>query len=626
MPTVGVYADTIQKALNQTFTDEEFNDLCFSFGLELDEVTSEAEMVSKERGADAAKGLSERIIWKVDVPANRYDLLCVEGLQQALLQFLDKMPMPNYRLNPPTPVPEHKIIVKAKTAEIRPYVVGAILRDVTFDEDSYKSFIDLQDRLHQNICRKRTLASIGTHDLSTIKGPFTYEALDPKDINFVPLKETKSMNGHELMEHLSQHQQLKAYLPIIRSSPVYPVIYDANRVVCSLPPIINGEHSKITLHTKDVFIEVTATDLTKASIVLDTVVANFSLHCKNQFEIEPVTVEYESDYPANAFTKGGDAIVYPNLEPTIMKADSKRLRRNLNIEHLSVQDVSEYFCRMGLPCDVDKDDGDTLNVKVPITRSDVMHEVDMLEDLAIAYGYNNLEAQVPMLSTHPRVQPVNHLTDLLRNEFAAAGFNEALNWGLCSHKDNFEGLRREESPASLELVGANPYLYVPTAMPVSLGNPKTKEFEVVRTSLLPGLLKTLACNKHNSPPVRFFEVSDVVVQVNNNDTGAINQRRAAAVINGQTSHFETLHGLLDQIMYKLNLRSHFDQSLPKRETYRLIPSEDPAFFSGMQAHIQVKGINIGVIGVLHPDVVTVADMNLPTSALEFNVEPFLEWL
>eukprot|EP00438_Fugacium_kawagutii_P021959 Skav208055 [mRNA] locus=scaffold1124:165065:168219:- [translate_table: standard] len=102
--------------------------------------------------------------------------------------------------------------------------------------------------------------AIGTHDLATLKPPFTYEALPPKDIRFTPLNQTEEMDGNRMMEVLSAHQQLKrTYLPIIRDSPVYPVIYDSNRVVLSLPPIINGEHSKIKLETKDVFIECRST-------------------------------------------------------------------------------------------------------------------------------------------------------------------------------------------------------------------------------------------------------------------------------------------------------------------------------------------------------------------------------
>ena len=91
-------------------------------------------------------------------------------------------------------------LIRLQTSEIRPYVSGAILRNVKFTQARYESFIALQDKLHQNLARQRSLVAIGTHDLDTLKGPFTYEALPPKDINFIPLNQTKEMNGEELME------------------------------------------------------------------------------------------------------------------------------------------------------------------------------------------------------------------------------------------------------------------------------------------------------------------------------------------------------------------------------------------------------------------------------------------
>lgn len=168
--------------------------------------------------------------------------------------------------------------------------MGAVLRNVTFTQAAYDSFIDLQDKLHQNICRKRSLVAIGTHDLDTISGPFRYRALPPTDIAFVPLNQTRRLNGAELMEFYATHAQLKQYLPIIRESPLYPVIYDSNDVVLSLPPIINSDHSKITLATRNVLIECTATDLTKAIVVLDTIVCMFSQHCAEPFTVEPMDV------------------------------------------------------------------------------------------------------------------------------------------------------------------------------------------------------------------------------------------------------------------------------------------------------------------------------------------------
>ena len=194
------------------------------------------------------------------------------------------MPIPTYEVaDAPKGSSPQRLVIERSTAAIRPHCVAATLRGVTLDQTAYDSFIDLQDKLHQNIARNRTLVAIGTHDLDTLTGPFTYSADPPKDIRFKPLNQAKEMSAPQMMELFSQDSHLKQYLHIIRDSPVYPVIRDSKGVVLSMPPIINGDHSKISLKTKNIFIECTGTDLTKTKIVLDTLVTMFSQHCKVPF-------------------------------------------------------------------------------------------------------------------------------------------------------------------------------------------------------------------------------------------------------------------------------------------------------------------------------------------------------
>lgn len=306
MPVVGVNRDRLFQALGRTYTDEEFDALCFEYGIELDDVTSEKEQLRKEHGKDVAQiqDASEEVIYKIDIPANRYDMLCLEGIARALNVFKGRVEAPAYRLADTAGKPMQQLIVKQETALVRPFVVAAVLRGVTFDPVRYDSFIDLQDKLHQNLCRQRSLVAIGTHDLATIQGPFTYEALPPQEIRFVPLKQAREFRADELMEHyLANDQKLKRYVPLIKDSLVYPAIFDARRTLLSLPPIINGAHSAISHSTRDVFIECTATDLTKAKIVLNTVVTMFSEYCSAPFEVEPVEV-------IDSF---GESHVYPEI-------------------------------------------------------------------------------------------------------------------------------------------------------------------------------------------------------------------------------------------------------------------------------------------------------------------------
>ncbi|KAI8572403.1 hypothetical protein RHMOL_Rhmol01G0195700 [Rhododendron molle] len=175
MPTISVGRDRLFEALGRTYSQEEFEDLCFKFGIELDDVTTEKAIIRKEKHLEEDSTEDEEVIYKIEVAANRYDLLCLEGLAQALRIFVGIDPIPTYALRSIRSESMLKMHVKPETSLIRPYVVCAVLRGITFDEARYNSFIDLQDRLHQNICRRRTLVAIGTHDLDTIYGPFTYE-------------------------------------------------------------------------------------------------------------------------------------------------------------------------------------------------------------------------------------------------------------------------------------------------------------------------------------------------------------------------------------------------------------------------------------------------------------------
>ena len=211
-------------------------------------------------GDGTAIDISSEYVYKIEVAANRYDLLCVEGIAKAFRVYLGIEPLPRCIVkNSSDNLME--IVVKPETQAVRPCVVACVLRDITFDLPAYNSFIDLQDKLHQNICRRRALASMGTHDLDKIRGPITYEAHPPQDIVFQALKQTEAMDCNALFEVFEKDNKMKKFLPILKPFEKYPVFYDQDRQVLSLPPIINSEKTKITLDTKNVFIEITGTDI-----------------------------------------------------------------------------------------------------------------------------------------------------------------------------------------------------------------------------------------------------------------------------------------------------------------------------------------------------------------------------
>ncbi|XP_017390801.1 phenylalanine--tRNA ligase beta subunit isoform X2 [Cebus imitator] len=491
-----------------------------------------------------------------------YDLLCLEGLVRGLQVFKERIKPPVYkRVMPDGKI--QKLIITEETAKIRPFAVAAVLQNIKFTKDRYDSFIELQEKLHQNICRKRALVAIGTHDLDTLSGPFTYTAKRPSDIKFKPLNKTKEYTACELMNIYKTDNHLKQYLHIIENKPLYPVIYDSNGVVLSMPPIINGDHSRITVNTRNVFIECTGTDFTKAKIVLDIIVTMFSEYCEKQFTVEAAEVVFPN----------GKSYTFPELayRKEIVRADL--INKKVGIRE-TPENLAKLLTRMYLKSEV-IGDGNQIEIEIPPTRADIIHACDIVEDAAIAYGYNNIQMTLPKTYT-------------IANQ--------------CSQEDIADKLGVDISATKA----------------VHISNPKTAEFQVARTTLLPGLLKTIAANRKMPLPLKLFEISDIVIKDSNTDVGAKNYRHLCAVYYNKNPGFEIIHGLLDRIMQLLDVPPGEDKA-----GYVIRASEGPAFFPGRCAEIFAGGQSIGKLGVLHPDVITKFELTMPCSSLEINIEPFL---
>lgn len=589
MPTIAVDKQDLFDLLGRSYTTKEFDELCFQFGIELDEDTTED-----------VKGTDERPQLKIEIGANRYDMLCIEGIAQALNQYLGRSPIPNYTLSPEKP--QTSLTIKESTSQIRSYAASAILRGITFTQRSYDSFIALQDKLHANLCRGRTLVAMGTHDLDTIQGPFTYEALPPKDIKFTPLNQTKEMNGEELMQFYKNDKNLGKYLPIIEGSPVYPVILDANRNVCSLPPIINSDLSKITLDTKNVFLDVTGTDRTKVEIVVNTLVAMFSRYCETPFTIEPVEIISEHN---------NETRICPNLEMRELQVEAEYINSVLALE-LSRKEICDYLLKMSLFATPNSENEKLIDVKIPITRSDVLHACDVMEDCAIAYGYDNLVKTYPKTeATTAYPLPVNKVGDILRTASAQAGWLEVLPLTLCSHDENYKFLLDDDD-----------------SLAVKLENPKTVEYQIVRTSLVPGILKTIKENKNHALPIKVFESGDIVYKVPESERGAVNQRNWCAAYAGKNSGFENIQGLLTKIMQTMRV-PWLEKDNGKRGFWTEGSDEKKMFFPGRGAVIlyrakdDEKAVKVGHLGVLHPQVLSHFEIPFALSIVEINAEIFL---
>ncbi len=374
-----------------------------------------------------------------------------------------------------------------------------------------------------------------------------------------------------------------------------------------MPPIINSNHSKLTLKTRNIFIDITATDRTKAEIVNNILVSMFSQYTSEPFTVEPIQI----NSPHNDQSR-----LAPDLTPRSTTASLSYINACCGL-NLSPTETCELLTRMCYSARPSKDP-DMLDVQIPPTRADVLHQADIMEDVGIAYGFNKLPRAFPKVSgTIGQPLAINKLADIVRHEAAMAGWSEVLPLILCSHAENFAYLNRKDDGNTA----------------VKLANPKTAEYQVVRTSLLPGLLKTLKENKHHSVPMKIFEVSDVAFKDLSLERKSRNERHFAAAYLGKGSGFEVVHGLMDRIM--LMLKSAFitseeglESKKPEETTYWIEEADEPTFYEGHAADIYLRigsksAQKIGVFGILHPTVLEKFELKYPVSTLELNIEVFL---
>jgi len=242
------------------------------------------------------------------------------------------------------------------------------------------------------------------------------------------------MDAAQLFEVLKKDQKLKKYLHIIEDKPKFPVFYDAKGTVLSLPPIINSDTTKISLETKNVLIEMTGTDLHKLEVCLAVLAGQFSQHCQgdSQFTIEQVEIVHE---------QSGKVEVFPNLKSNEFEVEIQSINTTLGL-NLDIEKIRECAEKMGLVFKGAKDGNKKVLVEVPPTRTDVIHECDIAEDIGIAYGYNNIPKVFPPTNTVGKQIPLHKFSDLIRSELAQAGYIESLTMSLLSIKENYEYLRR----------------------------------------------------------------------------------------------------------------------------------------------------------------------------------------
>ena len=522
-------------------------------------------------GADV--GSPEGGILPVEFFPNRPDMFSIEGSARALRYFLapekelERMPLPDYPVKPSG----IGIDVDPSVGDVRPYVVGAIIRGVEMTDQFIQSLMDHQERLHLSIGRKRVKAAIGVHDISMVEGPFLYTTESP-DFSFVPLMKDEEMTLDEI---LNRHEKGIAYRHILEGKDRYPVILDRNGNVLSFPPVINGVLTAVREDTTDLFIDITGMELRPVTLALNILTTAFA---ERGADIESVEINYDPSHPLI----GGEGLITPDLSWRKTTVSVKELNRLLNTS-LPAEDWILPFKRMALRAEP-VNGGKELKVGHPAYRADILHPWDIFEDAAIGLGYENIIEAHPSLQTTGAPLEIVPLVRRFQRAMTGLGFSEVKTLTLIGKKDGYENMDHPVPEDDIVLL-----------------NPITGDHTRLRVSLLPSLLSILRANRHRELPQRIFEAGIVVENGKNVWKGA-----------GLAIHYRA--GFTEIKSTVISLLPAFGK------VFSLHPLPHPSFVLGRCAGIKIGDKEIGYFGELHPGVITAFELEYPVVAFEVYLE------
>lgn len=500
--------------------------------------------------------------WGVEFFPNRPDLYSPEGVARALRAFLGIKPgLREYRVGKS----DWTLRISPSVRRVRPVILGALVDSVRMTDDRIQALMELQEDLHWGLGARRRKASIGVHDRRDLRPPLTYAAVAPESTAFVPLGETKEMTLREILE---AHPKGKDFAHLLQDHDRWPLITDAGRRVLSFPPIINGHLTTVTPETRDIFIDVTGADERACRYALHIVATHLA--------------EQGGRLRSVALLEGRRKRLTPDLAPEKWRVRADVARGLIGLP-LKAKDVAACLRRMGHGATVR---GSAVAVQAPPYRADLLHEVDLVEDVAVGYGYWRIPEERPRAITYGRPLPAAGVAEAARELMSGLGYQEVMTLSLSNDRDQLDamGLARGR---------------------VTLQNPITEEHTCVRISLLPSLLGILRRNVHRDLPQGIFEVGDVVELP---PEGVPRNIRALACVRiAARTGFSEAKGLAQAVVRDLGLPAD------------LRAGEHAAFIPGRCAVLVTNGEEVGVFGEVHPRTLGSFGLGNPVIALELRL-------
>ena len=504
---------------------------------------------------------------KVEFFPNRPDNLSVEGVARSFKGFLGlETGLPNYPITPSN----EEVVVDAEVAEIRPYIAFAKIDNVDFTGDKLKYIMDFQENLHWVIGRDRKKVAIGIHNADVVNAPFKYIAT-PKDANaFVPLEKDSEMTPDEI---LTEHDKGKAYAHLIDSFDKYPLILDKDDQVLSMPPIINGELTKIKEDTHNIIVDVTGTDERAVNQALNIICSSFA---EVGGQIKSMEVKYEDK-----------TIVSPDLTPQEMNVHVDTANELIGGTDLNAEDIKGLLEKARFDAEVLND----YEVKaiIPAYRVDILHEVDIVENIAVQYHINSVEAKLPEINTVAYENDWFRSESIIREAMVGLGFQEIMSLMLTSEEAHYEKMNQEEKP------------HVQVARPITIDR------TMIRTSLINSLMEFLEDNKHEDLPQKIFEIGDVLYLDDSKENKTVSSKKLAALICHSTANFTEIKSVMTSVLSNLGY------------TMEISDSENKTFIEGRVADVEgvsEKGYVKGFFGEISPEVITNFTLEYPVIGFE----------
>ena len=502
---------------------------------------------------------------EIEVLPNRPDVLSVQGFLRVLRAYTGKEPgLKKYKINPPEK--NYKVKVESSLKDIRPHTACAIVKNLKFDDNKIKEIIELQEKLHTTIGRNRKKIAIGIYPLEKISLPIKFEARKPQDIKFIPLEMNRELTGQEILQ---KHPAGKAYAGLLEGLNKYPVFTDAKDKILSMPPIINShETGKITSETKDVFIECSGFNLESLKKTLNIIVTTLADMGGKIFAIE---VDY------------GRKEIMPDLSPEKMKISLNNVNSLLGLK-LKERDMQKLLPKMGY----DYSNG---RVSIPAWRTDILHEIDIIEDVAIAYGYDNFEYKISQAANIAEESLVGNLQSKISQILVGLGLLEISTYHLIKEEENSIAKLKDDQKIELE-------------------NSKT-EYKILRPNLLIPALRIFSENRDNEYPQKLFEIGTVFKKdiSGKSETGISESNNL--LIACSPSNFTEIKQIIEYLGSMLGV------------SFSLKENTHPFLIEGRTASIKCKDKEIGLMGEIHPETLRSWNIKMPLAIIEINTDELL---